>query len=452
MVKPENLENDSEELWVSRYNGATDGQDLARALVVDGLGNIYVTGESEGKNTGNDVVTIKYNTEGDTLWVRRFNGPVNGDDWGAFLAIDESGNVYVAGGSEGEETGADYLVMKYGPPGEVMWKRRYDGSGSSTDKASALTVDGSGNAYLTGESEGEGSGLDYATLKYDKDGEVVWIRKYNGAENGHDRARALTLDSYGNVYVTGYSYGGASRSDYLTLKYNGSGDLLWEKRFDGSNNSLDRPCAIAVDGSGDVYVTGFSYRRETDHDFLTIRYSSSGKLLWERRYNGTANGMDRGNALALDGWGNVCVAGQSEGIGTGCDFLTIKYNPSGDTLWMRRYEGPGNHNDWDLVNTITIDHFGSIYVTGESQGTGTDLDYATVKYSSSGDLLWVKRYSQPSIDIAFALALDSSGNVFVTGFSHGSETNSDYATIKYGQFVKGDITGVKSPDSTFKKH
>jgi len=452
MEKPEGLKNESEELWVSRYDGPIGGHDWGRALAVDEWGNIYVTGESEDENTDRDVVTIKYNQEGDSIWVRRFNGPTNGYDWAAFLALDESGNVYVAGGSEGKETDFDYLILKYNPSGELLWKNRYDGSGSSTDRVSALALDGWGNAYLTGESQGENSGLDYATLKYDKNGEVIWIRRYNGPQNGHDYARGLAVDSEGNVYVTGYSHGGLTRSDYLTLKYNASGDLLWEGRFNTPENSIDRANAIAVNSSGDVYVTGFSYGVKTDYDILTIKYSSSGKLLWEKEYNGPANGMDRAQALALDGSGNVCVTGQSEDPKTLCDFLTIKYNTSGDTLWIRRYEGPGNHNDWDLANAIAIDNFGSIYVTGESQGTGTDLDYATVKYSPSGDLLWVERYTQPSIDNAFALALDDSGNVYVTGFSHGSETNSDYATVKYRQFMRGDASQDKNADLTSEKH
>lgn len=445
-IKPEYLENESEELWVSRYNGPADGNDWAKALVVDGFGNIYVTGESEGKTTGKDVATIKYNGKGNALWVKRYNGPVNGDDWGAFLAIDESGNVYLAGGSEGEGTGLDYLTIKYTPSGEVIWMKRYNGSGNSSDRASALAIDDSGNVYLTGESEGEGSGFDYATVKYDKNGEIVWVRRYNGSENRNDCAYALAVDAYGNVYLTGYSYGGSTRSDYLTLKYNTSGDLLWVKRFDGSQNSVDRAYALAVGISGDVYVTGYSHGDQTDKNILTIKYNSYGKLLWTKRYNGSANGLDWTHALTLDSSGNVYVAGQSHGVVTGSDFVTIKYNPSGDTLWVRIYEGPGNHNDWDLAHAIVVDDFGSIYVTGESQGTGTDLDYATIKYDLSGDLLWVRRYNQPSIDNAFALAVDPSGNVYVTGFSYGPGTTSDYATIKYGQFIRGDVNGDKTID------
>jgi len=132
------------------------------------------------------------------------------------------------------------------------------------------------------------------------------------------------------------------------------------------------------------------------------------------------------------------VTGWSIGGGTYSDYATIKYYPNGDTAWVRRYNGPGDSTDY--AYDMAVDDSGNVYVTGESYGSGTDKDYATIKYYPNGDTAWVKRYNGPGDDddAASAIAVDGSGNVYVTGESRGSGTGGDYATIKYVQFLRGD--------------
>ena len=110
----------------------------------------------------------------------------------------------------------------------------------------------------------------------------------------------------------------------------------WVARYTGNGNAAK---AIALDSSGNVYVTGFSYGSGTGDDYATIKYNTSGDTMWIRRYNGLGNGDDAARAIALDVSGNVYVTGLSRGSGTGYDYATIKYNSSGDTVWVRRYNG-----------------------------------------------------------------------------------------------------------------
>jgi len=152
--------------WVQRYNGPVDSTDGASSIAVDGSGNVYVTGRSYGSGTSWDYATIKYNSSGVQQWVQRYNGPGNGDDGAYSIAVDGSGNVYVTGVSDGGGTYGDYATIKYNSSGVQGWIQRYNGPGDSTDRAYSIAVDGSGNVYVTGWSIGSGTGADYATIKY----------------------------------------------------------------------------------------------------------------------------------------------------------------------------------------------------------------------------------------------------------------------------------------------
>jgi len=136
------------EAWAARYNGPGSG-DEARALAVYSAGNVYVTGTSDG-GTDYDYATIKYDSSGNQLWAARYNGPGNLGDAASALAVDAAGNVYVTGGSNGAGTGDDYATVKYDSNGNQLWAARYNGPGNSIDEARALAVDAAGNVTVNG--------------------------------------------------------------------------------------------------------------------------------------------------------------------------------------------------------------------------------------------------------------------------------------------------------------
>jgi uncharacterized delta-60 repeat protein len=419
--------------WVRRYDGSLSTDDEARAIAVDDSGYVYVTGSIYNSGSGNDFGTIKYDPQGDTVWVRSYNGSGNDYDYTRDIVLDRSGNIYVTGQSTGSGSGKDYVTIKYHPNGDTAWVRIYDGPSSGNDVATAIAVDDSNYVYVTGNSDSTGTGLDYVTLKYNPNGDIDWISRYNGPGNGDEYPSDIAVDSSGNVYVTGYSAGSGTSGDYATIKYLPNGDTAWVRRYNGPGNANDRAWDIAIDGSGNIYVTGQSSGSGSLDDYATIKYYPDGDTAWVRRYNSPKNGNDQAWHIIVDGSGNVYVTGNSDSIGTGLDYVTIKYNPNGDTAWVRRYNGPGNVDDraW----AIGVDGSGNVYVTGKSGGSGSLDDYATIKYYPNGDTAWVTRYNGPGngYDQAFSLALDSSGNVYVTGESQGDGTDYDYCTIKYFQ-------------------
>jgi hypothetical protein len=195
-------------------------------------------------------------------------------------------------------------------------------------------VDAAGNVFVTGNSPGSGANSDYATIKYDANGNQIWAARYNGPANGDDVALSLVLDGAGNIYVSGWSYGIGTGADYATIKYDTNGNQIWVARYNGLRNDDDRAYSLALDSAGDVYVTGYSMGTRSGRDYATIKYDADGNQIWIARYNGLGNSWDQGISAALDASGNVYVTGQSVGNDIGYDYCTIKYSGGDIANWM----------------------------------------------------------------------------------------------------------------------
>ena len=373
-----------QEAWVARYNSGEGGNE-AYAIAVDGSGNVYVTGQSYTIESWYDYATIKYNSAGQQQWVARHNGPWNDNDYAVAIAVDNSGNVYVTGGSRGDYGYVEYGTIKYDSAGQEQWVARH--SGPAGEYASAIAVDGSGNVYVTGRSRVGNSFREYATIKYDSAGQEQWVARHSGS----NAAPAIALDSSGNIYVTGGSTGLWDSADYATIKYNSAGQEQWVARYDGGTND-DYASAIAIDGSDNVYVTGKSRYIDSSNSYATIKYNSGGEEQWVARYIGPAGGSDdEATGIAVDSSGNVYVTGRSYASTGYGDYATLKYNSAGQQQWVDRYNGPGNNTDQPVA--IALDSLGNVYVTGYSYGPSNNGDYATVKYDSAGQEQWVTRYN-----------------------------------------------------------
>lgn len=411
--------------WVQRYSGPGNFNDEPFAMAVDDSGNVYVTGYTRYNvfNGPVDYATIKYNSSGTQMWVQIYSGPGNNTDVAKAIALDNSGNVYVSGNSWAGGSSYDYATIKYSSSGAIEWVQTYNGPENGSDAANSIAVDVSGNVYVTGSSHGNLSGNDYATVKYNSSGIQQWVQRYNGPGNGSDIANSVKLDGFGNVYVNGNSIGDSTGQDYATIKYNSSGVQEWAKRYSGPGNNEDYANSITIDNSGNICVTGQSNTDQIRSGYATIKYSSSGETLWVRRYD--ASSYRSANSVASDSSGNFYVTGDPE-------FTTIKYSSSGDQMWLRSYNSPYNWDD--EFATLAVDLSGNVYVTGSSNRYGVSHhDYATVKYNSSGVQQWVQTYNGTDYDdVTRCVVVDKSGNVYVTGSSRVvPQSYMDFATIKY---------------------
>ena len=405
--------------WVARYDGPISSEDVAYSMVIDEYSNVYVTGWSNdlhSLNIARDCASIKYDTDGNELWVERYSYP-GGDcgDWCYDIALDPFGNVCVTGAVQ-----SAYKIgtFKYDNNGNGLWGMGYQPPSYDDNFGTAISTDPTGNVYVAAFSCNPECG--YRLIKYDhSSGDILWDELYNYG-GGYEYV-SLAIGSQKNFFIAGQDC--ECLLEYLLMKYDEEGNFIWKRVYDSPSPGDNRVQAITIDDFDNIYVTGQSMDANSNYDFATIKYNNNGDLLWVSRYDGTEIGHDEANAIAVDNLGNVFVTGISEG-----DYATVKYDSDGIEQWVARYDGPENGSD--KANDISLDNLGNVYVTGISEG-----DYATIKYNPNGVEQWVERYDGPGngTDYASSIAVDSSYNVYVSGKSMGSGTDYDFATIKYVQ-------------------
>lgn len=351
--------------------------------------------------------------------------------------------------------------------------------GTGVDYISSMAVDGSGTTYSVGAYEGTvdfnpGSGTESLTstgaddtfvVKLDSSGELVWAKSFGGSS--HDQAVDVASDHSGNVYVLGRFYGTADFDpgldvsnltsngsfDVFIVKLNSNGEFLWAKSY--GNSSDDQPHAVAVDGSGKVYITGW-FQQTVDFgggavassggtDAYLLKLSSNGDFESFTQFGSTS--QDKGSAIAIDSADNVHVIGDFAGTidfdpGPGTtnktptanyDAFIVKLDSSGSLVWVSTFSGSGYAYGGELGRNIAVDTAGSVYVTSMFDGTidfdpgngsenltSTNNDVYVAKLNSSGGLEWAKALGGTNSDRGLAIAVDNSGNVYTTGRFQGS--------------------------------
>ncbi len=425
------------QLWAKRYNGTGNNEDVATAVAVSPTGGtVYVTGQSYGPASVVDYATVAYNAAtGAQQWVARYTSPV-GSNVPSSVAVSPNGKmVFVTGKSLQANAQNDYATVAYNAAtGHQLWAKGYNGSLNNDDEATSVAVSPtSGTVYVTGFSWGKTTGADYATIAYTAaSGAQQWVKRYNGPGIGADDANSVTVSPAGTVYVTGQSFGtSASGMDYATVAYTAAGTQLWVKRYNGPGGNTDDAKSVAVSPDGKtVYVTGQSWGGQASAwDYATVAYdAASGAQHWVKRYNGPGNAYDLASSVAVSPTSaTVYVTGQSAGTSTGADYATIAYTAaSGAQQWVARYNGTGNGTD--VATSLAVSPTsGTVYVTGKSVATSGLYDYATIAYNAtSGAQQWVKRPAGSVLYPSSVAVSPTTGSVFVTGENAG-----DYTTVAY---------------------
>ncbi len=426
--------------WAACYRGPGGSDDGPEAISVGPQGDIYVTGSGSGLNTKRDYVTIKYDTDGNQLWAAHYDGPAHQADRGAAMVLDIEGNVYITGYSFGGNTDNDIATIKYDTMGNELWAKRYNGPANTSDRGVAIARDVEGNIIVAGDSYNEESKCDCVIIKYDAHGNELFVERYKAPENLASQPHKVAVDALGSILITGRIYDIGTMFSFLTLKLDKNGQEMWVVRYDSPESGHAISSSMAIDSQNNVYVTGYSNEADSGADFTTIKYDEDGNELWVARYNGTGNGFDTANAMVIDTNGNLYITGGSPGDGTETDFATVKYDASGNELWVARYNGSANGSDYGV--DLAIDAEGNICVMGKSE-TNSGHGFATVKYDAQGNELSVSEFiaAGSDEDSARAIGADTEGNVFITGECY--EDGTDMYTVKYSNhptlFRRGEV-------------
>ncbi len=426
------------EEWVQVYDSPGSDDDEVYAITTDDVGNVYVAGYSTNAEGYDQWLTIKYDMDGVEQWSATHSGNGGDDDYAYAIAVDGMGNVYVTGEAYNSGTRGDWATIKYNSNGVEQWVAVYGGSGNYRDAANDIAVDGSGNVFVTGYAVNAGLYWDCVTIMYDASGTEQWVNVYDGTGNERDVGVALVIDGSSNVYVTGSSYNAAGNRDGLTIMYDSTGTQQWLSTYNGAFGGSDEVLDLTLDGLGNVVITGRTEVAINDHEWLTIMYNSSGVEQWVRSYRGVEDEGATASRITSDGSGNTYVCGNTKTVDTGRDFCTVKYDSNGVALWVATYNGTADDSDDDLM-AIAVDGLGNVYVTGYVENTSTDYDVATVMYDSLGVEQWVVGYNGDANagDWPYALAVDGSGNVFVAGTSYDAAGYTNCVTIKYAPSASG---------------
>jgi hypothetical protein len=416
-----------QEDWVSTYSRQDSIQNIATAV----HGScIYVAGHTSAAPNGEDITIIRYSDLGDTLWVRHFNGAGNGNDRALAVTCDASGNVFVTGYVTAAGGDLDMILLKYSINGNLLWNVSYDNGG--TDIALAIGADASNNIYIGGNSFGVNND-DFTVIKYDNNGVQQWVEKYdNGAV---DQLVAMKVDPAGNSYATGTSDNG-NDNDIATILVDPMGNTTWSVRYDALGTD-DIARDIALDGNGNIYVTGLF--DNSNDDMLLLSYSQSSVLQWERTFDGGL-GEDEGHSIFAE-TGKVTVIASTQFSGTNRIAAINQYDDLGDLIWSQRiYKVIDNKQRVKIIG----DDNGGYYVMFSAFNQG-NFDYLVSAFTANGAERWLRLFNgaNDDVDVAGDVSTDGNGNVFVTGQSYNGSAF-DFATVKYSYedlIIPPDLNG-----------
>jgi hypothetical protein len=427
-------------------------------------------------------------------WVRNIHG--QGYDEILDLEIDNTGNVFITGqieftthfgGCSLNSAGIhDIFVAKYDPAGNVIWAKRAGGPGG--DKGYSLTLDGSGNIFVTGEFEetAEFDGIQVSTTaannlfiaKYDGAGNVLWVKTVETHSNS-SRGYAINCDASGNVYISGtfedkayfdgnYLFDTEGETDIILLKLDTDGNFIWAKNMGGSDS--DKGYGIEIEG-GDLYMTGYftddadfspsvSLNGNGANDFFIAKFDLSGNLIWAQ--NGGGNDDDKGYSVTVNSNGNIVCTGEfrdnasfgnstlsSYGHG---DMFVVAYDNMGNKIWVVQGGGVGE----DLGRHIKHDNAGNLYVGGNYAGTSTygslqingfgSGDASLISYDANGNTLFAKGYGSSQNDCGRSVAVDVNNNIYFSG-EYWDQITFDNTTITAQMLFDGFIVklGMTQP-------
>lgn len=401
-------------------------------LKMDTYGDLIVAGNMMNGANGKDVLLIKYDTTGAIIWLRTYNGANSKDDELRDFTLDNNGNIYITGYTTIDSVDADILTLKFNSDGDLKWVNTYNGTVNRIDRAQSMDIEGNHSLYITGMTSIDTAGHNRViAMKIDSAGNSLWTYVYPSDSVVRAEGQKVRL-IHGKVKILG----NIIPYDVLLTKY-----VMFDLDTAGNYIHGNEQLFKALHGKYYIDHIGNSYIGRHFGLYKITKIDTVGNIMWSDSvatnlpYYVTGDDL---TAIAVDSLENVYVTGRHYGdyggpIYTNADILTVKYSATGNLIWSRRYEYLSN-NAADIGNAIFVDENLNVFVAGQSQSTvaGEDYDYVVLKYDVSGNLSGTIRYNDDTNgDDVITSVLVRGGSIYVTGLTCSSICETNTTTQKY---------------------
>jgi len=426
--------------WLGYHDGPQSQSDFGRSVAVDAAGNVYVSGRSYNPSTGvpplppsADFEVVKFSPTGTELWSARKDA-FGGEDFGLDCQISPAGDVYVSGyGWSGNNI--DSVLLKFSSGGVLQWMRVYS-SPAGTDFGRAIAFDAAGNVLVCGNSYGPVTGTDVLIESYSPAGALNWSTTFDGGASNSDAAYAITVLASGEIALAGQLTHATSGGDFAVWKLDSGGSVAWTTTLDGGSSLADAATTIVVGPPGKLIAGGYGGSSANGPDWMIARIDvASGAVDWSALHDGTAHGGDNVRSLAVDASGVVWACGGVSNAGTGVDFVTRRYGPTGAVLSTETWNNALVNRD-DQLFRVLLGNAGQAWVCGFttlSTTPPTSYDAVVVQYDTSGAPDWFATYSSAGTfdDRPFDMELAPANRIAMGGYTASGPTGGfDYLAMQ----------------------
>jgi hypothetical protein len=427
----------SDTAWLFRYPGAGNGCHEPLTSFVDDTGNVYVVGWSHKLADRLDALLLKIDSLGHPVWAATYDHVT-----AAGSARDRSGNIYIAGVTNGTSVDGKICVLKYRPNGNVVWVRAYSEPGKSFTALGTIAVDDSQNVYACAAAE-SASCFTVRVVKYLPSGIPVGVMRYTLCGYAYLWYGEFHILGNGEAYLALSAFNPDVDADWVVVKLSANSRVLWDRVYKDSGDAWELLTWSEVDENANIYLTGEVVSDVYGTEVLcTMKMDSTGRIRWTSEYLGpdSLRGLPRFLQLAngnvyVSGW-NVCnKSGQEPAM------AVVKYDSLGNKLWAGQWGGadtasvPGytdeNLNPTHGLNScsMSVDDSGNVYITGTGSTSSYSPFAVLLKYDSQGRLVWARRRPGAAWNGA-VVGLDNKGALYDIGFGGSAGVGGIYV-LKY---------------------
>ncbi|MHA1271723.1 MAG: SBBP repeat-containing protein [Candidatus Helarchaeota archaeon] len=348
-------------VWNRTVKGNSDFLDMGEGVAVDSNGNVYVVGELSQINTSLDIILIKYDSLGNLIWNRTISSNGSNADYGKEIVIDNDNNIYIVGRIYNGATNIDLILVKYDSNGILIWNKTW--GKSNLEYGNDICI-ANNYLYITGYTNSWGSGLDdIIIVKFDLNGNLLWNYTWGGSDI--DQGNGIVVDQ-NDIFIIGISFNGFDYDTVILrlLDIGTSASLVYIKYWGGPNN--DEGYDIGMDSDKGLYITGYteSFGLGKEEVFL-LKYNISGQNIWNRTWGGSET--DKSFGLTIDTNNNIFIVGYTESnrIEIYFDFFILQYDVNGNQPWSAIWHGGRYHEGYGIIT-----HGNALYATGYVQYIG----------------------------------------------------------------------------------